>query len=169
MLWLLDPGAAQRAALAAEAAQRGIAADRLVWAPRLEMSQHLARLRNADLFVDTWPCNAHTTASDALWAGVPLVTLMGKSFAPRVAASLLHAVGLPQLACSDAEHYVRTVLGLARDVAPRAALRAHLERARDEAPLFDSLGRTRDLEQLYARMWAARLAGAALDHLPAAS
>ena len=154
VLWLIEAGPTERAALEEQAASRRIDSARLVWAPRLGASEHLARLRNADLFLDTWPCNAHTTASDALWVGVPVVTVVGSTFASRVAAGLLHAVGLPELACASIDRYVRTVLALAHDPARRLQLRAHLDRARDEAPLFDSRQRTRDLERLYERMWA---------------
>lgn len=112
----------------------------------------MARMQLADLFIDTWPCNAHTTASDALWAGVPVVTFAGRTFASRVAASLVHAVGLPELACADAADYERTVLELARSPERLQAMRQTLARARTESPLFDSLRFTRDIEALYLRM-----------------
>lgn len=167
VLWMLDPGPDERAALESEAARRGVGSGRLVWAPRLDQRAHLARLRHADLFLDSWPCNAHTTASDALWAGVPVVTTSGRTFASRVAASLLRAVGLPELVHETPQAYAATVLALARDPARRAALRAHLLGARDTSALFDGARMARDLEDLYLRMWAARCNGGPLPHLPA--
>jgi predicted O-linked N-acetylglucosamine transferase (SPINDLY family) len=121
----------------------------------------------ADLFLDTWPCNAHTTASDALWAGVPVITFTGQTFASRVAASLVHAVGLPELACTDIEHYARTVVELAHDPDRRAAMRQQLERARADSPLFDSLRFTRDFEALLLRMMQRHVDGLEPAALPA--
>ncbi len=152
VLWLLDWNAQSRANLEREAAARGIDPARIVWAPRLKPADHMARMQLADLFLDTWPCNAHTTASDALWAGVPVVTFTGETFASRVAASLLHAVGLGELACRDIEHYARTVVELAHDPQRVAAMRAQLVRARADSALFDSLRFTRDFEALLLRM-----------------
>jgi predicted O-linked N-acetylglucosamine transferase (SPINDLY family) len=152
VLWLLDWNPQSRANLEREAAARGIDPARLVWAPRLKPADHMARMQLADLFLDTWPCNAHTTASDALWAGVPVVTFTGETFASRVAASLVHAVGLPELACRDIEHYARTVVELAHDPERVAAMRAQLVQARADSPLFDSLRFTRDFEALLLRM-----------------
>jgi protein O-GlcNAc transferase len=113
VLWLLEWNAQSRENLEREAVTRGIDPARIVWAPRKKPADHMARMQLADLFLDTWPCNAHTTASDALWAGVPVVTFTGQTFASRVAASLVHAVGLGELACRDIEHYARTVVELA--------------------------------------------------------
>src|SRR6202012_4706799 len=103
-------------------AAAGIAPERLIFAPRLDVDLHLSRHRLADLFLDTLPYNAHTTASDALRLGVPLVTVTGRAFAGRVATSLLHAVGLPELAASSLEEYEQIALALARDPARLAAL-----------------------------------------------
>jgi predicted O-linked N-acetylglucosamine transferase (SPINDLY family) len=139
----------------------------LIGAPRVEPAEHIARFRLADLFLDTWPCNAHTTASDALWAAVPVVTLMGQTFASRVAASLINAVGTPELICQDLAQYEKTVIELAADAPRRAALRLHLERARVDSPLFDSLRFTRNIEALYLRMMMRHVDGVAPDHLAA--
>ena len=163
VLWLLEWNTQSRENLTREAAARGIAPDRLVWAPRKAPADHMARMQLADLFIDTWPCNAHTTASDALWAGVPVVTFAGRTFASRVAASLVHAVGLPEQACDGIEHYARTVVELAHDPARRQALRDHLVAARLTSPLFDSQRFTRDFEALLLRMMDRHRAG-----LPAA-
>ncbi|MDE2147964.1 MAG: UDP-N-acetylglucosamine-peptide N-acetylglucosaminyltransferase, partial [Burkholderiales bacterium] len=115
----------------------------------------------------TWPYNAHTTASDALWAGVPVVTFLGPTFASRVGASLLGAVGLPELVAPDPAGYEALVLGLAADAPRRQALRAHLAAARTGSALFDSRRTTRDLEALYLRMATRHAQGLAPDHLPA--
>ena len=168
VLWLLEWNAQSRANLEREAAARGIDPARIVWAPRLKPSDHMARMQLADLFLDTWPCNAHTTASDALWAGVPVVTFTGQTFASRVASSLVHAVGLPELACRDIEHYARTVVELAHDPERVAAMRARLVQARADSPLFDSLRFTRDFESLLLRMMQQHIDGAPPAALAAA-
>ncbi len=167
VLWLLRWNANVQAALVAAAAARGITADRLVFAPLLDAEQHLTRLACADVFLDAWPCNAHTTASEALWAGVPPVTVIGATFAQRVAASLLHSAGLDELACADADAYVRTVVALAGDGARRAGLRQRLLAQRDSNLLFDGARFSRDIETLFTRMWARATAGLPPDHLPA--
>ena len=169
MLWLLHWNGQAPEHLKRGAQARGIDPGRLVWAPRARPIDHIARLQNADLLIDTWPCNAHTTASDALWAGVPVVTWTGQTFASRVASSLLHDVGLPQLACHDIAGYRQRILDLAHDDAQRRALKDHLVAARTSAPLFDSERRTRDLEALYERMWARHAAGLPSLALPALS
>ena len=152
-LWLLDTTATARENLAREAAARGVGVDRLLYAPRLPLAEHLGRLQLADLALDTYPYTSHTTASDALWTGVPLVTLMGETFASRVAASLLHAAGLPELVTRNAESYYDLALDLATRPARLAALRARLLAGRLESPLFDSERFTRDLERLLERIW----------------
>lgn len=153
VLWLLveDPIAADN--LRREAAGCGIDAARLVFAPRLPLPEHLARYAAADLFVDTLPCNAHTTASDALWAGVPVLTCRGPTFAGRVAASLLHAAGLPELVARDLEEYEELARALAGDRARLALLRARLAANRATSPLFDAERHRRGLEAAYVLMW----------------
>jgi predicted O-linked N-acetylglucosamine transferase (SPINDLY family) len=152
VLWLLEWNAQSRENLEREARNRGIDTARIIWAPKLNPREHMARMQLADLFIDTWPCNAHTTASDALWAGVPVVTFTGQTFASRVASSLVHAVGQGELACRDIEHYAQTVVELAHDPQRVASLRAQLVAARQQSPLFDSLRYTRDFEALLLRM-----------------
>ena len=137
-------------------------------ARHLPPAEHLARHRAADLFLDTWPCNAHTTASDALWAGVPVVTFAGETFASRVAASLVHAVGLGDLVCRDIEHYAHTVVELAYDPERLAHARQTLVPARDTSPLFDSRRFTQDIEALYLRMMQRHVDGLPPAPLPAA-
>ena len=138
VLWLLEDNAAAVARLKAAAEARGVSSSRLVFAPRVPLDQHLARHRLADLFLDTFPVNAHTTASDALWTGLPLVTLQGETFTSRVAASVLSAAGLPELVARSLADYEALALRLARDPAELARLKARLERTRLTAPLFDT-------------------------------
>jgi len=153
VLWLKAPHTSAIGNLRREAKVRGISPDRIVFASRMpDPADHLARLRLADLFLDTLPYNAHGTACDALWAGVPVLTCTGKTFAGRVGASLLHAVGLPELVTSSLTEYEQAALSLARDPARLAALKAKLMRNRDTAPLFDTMRYTRDLEFAYASM-----------------
>lgn len=156
VLWILVDGAAARDNLLREAQGRGVAPERLVFAPRLDFADHLARFRLADLFLDTFPCNAHTTASDALWCGVPVLTRCGETFASRVAASLAFAAGVPELVVSSGAEYLETALRLAGSPAELAGLRARLEASRLVAPLFDSVATTRALEQLYSDAYAHR-------------
>jgi predicted O-linked N-acetylglucosamine transferase (SPINDLY family) len=161
VLWLLESNALARHNLRREAEQRGIAPDRLVFAPIQPVAEHLARHRLADLFLDTLPCNAHTTASDALWSGVPVLTCAGATFAGRVAASAVAAVGLPELIAPSLEAYERLALDLARTPARLRDLRERLERNRAAAPLFDVAAYARHLEGAYARMWETWRAGQA--------
>lgn len=152
LLWLLRDNAQASANLQREAARRGIDPARLVFAPRVAPSAHLARLPLADLMLDNWPCNAHTTASDALWMGVPILTLMGEIFASRVAGGLLHSVGLGELVCSSVAQYEQTAIALLTDPQRLRRLRAHLDAGRTAFPLFDGRRFAADLERLYLRM-----------------
>jgi len=150
VLWLLDgPG---RRNLEQAAAARGIDPARLIFAPRIGARLHMNRLALADLMLDTSPCNGHTTASDGLWAGVPLVTCAGAGFSARVAASLLHATGLDELVTTNLADYEELALKLARDPGALAALRARLMGNRDAAPLFDTARFTCNLEKAYEAM-----------------
>jgi predicted O-linked N-acetylglucosamine transferase (SPINDLY family) len=144
-----------------EALARGVDPGRLVFAAPLPQAAHLARLALADLVLDTVPYNAHTTASDALWVGVPVVTCAGDTFAARVAGSLLHAVGLPELVTHHLDDYAALALSLAQDPPRRQALRDRLQQRRLSAPLFDVAGYTRALEGLFSQMWARQAAGLA--------
>ncbi|MDD3519514.1 MAG: glycosyltransferase, partial [Chromatiales bacterium] len=136
-----------------EAVARGVEASRLIFAPKKPHSAHLARISLADLFLDTLPYNAHTTASDALWAGVPVVTCAGETFPSRVAGSLLHAVGLPELVTERLDRYRDLALRLATQPEELKAIRQRLAENRLTTPLFDSERFTRDFEALYRRMW----------------
>ena len=154
VLWLKSVEPSATGNLRREAKARGVAPERLVFAPRLpQMEDHLARLRLADLFLDTLPYNAHATACDALWAGLPVLTCMGNTFAGRVAASLLQAIGLPELVTSSLAEYEEFALALARDPERLAAIKAKLMRNRQTEPLFDTARYTRDLESAYNTMW----------------
>lgn len=153
VLWLFAPEEAVVRNLTAEAGRRGVSAERLVFAGHVPQAEHLARLARADLVLDTLPYNAHTTASDALKMGVPVLTCPGETFPSRVAASLLQAAGLPELIAADPEDYERTALRLASAPERLRALRQRLAAAWHSAPYFDTAAFTRDLEALYRRMW----------------
>jgi predicted O-linked N-acetylglucosamine transferase (SPINDLY family) len=153
VLWLLEDNVEAAASLRREAERRGVGPERLVFAPRRALDEHLARHRLADLFVDTLPYNAHTTASDALWAGLPVVTCMGRTFAGRVAGSLLDAVGLPDLVTHSLPDYGALALKLATTPDMLSAIRARLARNRTTYPLFDTDRFRRHLESAYATMW----------------
>jgi protein O-GlcNAc transferase len=159
VLWLMRDGEATEGNLRTEAQARGINPARLVFASRLPSDEHLARHRLADLFLDTLPCNAHTTASDALWAGLPVVTQLGQVFAGRVAASLLTAIGLPELVTHTLEDYEGLALRLARDPILLKAYRNRLNANRLTYPLFDSDRFRRHLEAAYLKMWEIRQRG----------
>jgi protein O-GlcNAc transferase len=163
VLWLLDPNATVKGNILSEVAAQGIDAGRLIFASRLPPAEHLARHRAADLFLDTLPYNAHTTASDSLWAGLPLVTCLGDSFAGRVAASLLTAVGLTDLVTRSTAEYESLAIALAGDPGLLARYRRLLEETRARAPLFDTTLFTRNLEAVYLRMWERRQAGGASE------
>jgi protein O-GlcNAc transferase len=169
VLWLYEANPLVKANLAREAEARGISERRLIFAPRLPQAQHLARHRLADLFLDTLPYNAHTTASDALWAGLPVLTCAGATFAGRVAGSLLRAVGLDELVTTSLEEYEAVALRFARKPEQLARLRARLAENRLSYPLFDTARYTRYLEAAFSRMVEIREAGrqsAAFSVLP---
>jgi predicted O-linked N-acetylglucosamine transferase (SPINDLY family) len=152
VLWLLESNALVRRNLTAAAVAAGVEPARLVFAPMVKHRDHLARHRLADLFLDTLPCNAHTTASDALWAGLPVLTCVGETFASRVAGSIVRAAGLSELAATSPRDYEALALALARDPARLAGIRSRLGSGRLSLPLFAMAKRTRNLEALYARM-----------------
>lgn len=152
-LWLLDNNEFFAANLKREAEKQGVAPERLIFAPGLLLEDHLARLALADLFLDTLPYNAHTTASDALWAGVPLLTCRGSAFPGRVAASLLTAAGLPELVTENPNDYEKLAIRLARDAGLLGRYRARLADNRLTCPLFDTARFTRHLESAYRTMW----------------
>jgi protein O-GlcNAc transferase len=152
VLWLITGIAKAAANLRLEAEKRGVAPERLIFAPKASVADHLARHRLADLCLDTLPYNAHTTASDALWAGLPVLTCQGETFAGRVAASLLKAIGLDVLITNTLGEYETLALRLARDPAYLATLKDTLKRNRDTCLLFDTQSATRHIEDAYLTM-----------------
>ena len=154
VLWLLDAGAGACRNLRLQAQCRGIAPERLVFAPRLPYPQHLGRLKLADLFLDTLPFNAGTTASDALWAGLPLLTCAGETFAARMGGSLLRTIGLPELITPDLEQYEARAHDLATHGSELRTLRQRLEQNRLESPLFDTDRFRIHLESAFSRIWS---------------
>ena len=165
VLWMLQSNLPAAGNLRAEAQRRGIAAERLVFAPRMEAALHLARHRQADLFLDTFNYNAHTTTSDALWSGLPVLTRLGHTFPSRVAASLLNAAGLPELITGSNEEYEALALQLATDTEMLAGYKRRLQANRLSCPLFDSDLFTRHLEAAYQTMQQRRLSGLPPDHI----
>jgi predicted O-linked N-acetylglucosamine transferase (SPINDLY family) len=153
VLWLLRSNAGAEVNLCAAAEARGISASRLVFAERMRLSDHLARHRLADLFLDTLPVNAHTTTSDALWAGLPVLTCLGTGFAGRVAASLVKAAGLPELISESLADYEAAALRLAKDAASLHALRRKLAQNKSTCALFDTDRYRRHIEAAYSTMW----------------
>ena len=165
VLWLIEDNPAAARNLRREAEAGGVGAERLVFAGRLPLAEHLARHRAADLFLDTLPYNAHTTASDALWAGLPLLTCVGRSFASRVAASLLTAIGLPELVTTTQQQYEALALALATDPERLGRIRRKLESNRLTTPLFDTPLFTRHIEDVFTQMYERLLASLPPDHI----
>jgi len=165
VLWLLQGNAAVGTNLRKEAASRGVDPERLVFAERMPLPDHLARHRLADLFLDTYPCTAHTTASDALWAGLPVLTRIGETFAGRVAASLLNATGLPELIVSTPAAYEALAIDLAAHPRKLADIRRKLDDNRLITPLFDTQLFARHIEAGYKAMYDCYHAGRAPDHI----
>jgi predicted O-linked N-acetylglucosamine transferase (SPINDLY family) len=165
VLWLLQDNSWVVENLKKEAQKRGVDGQRLVFADRVPLSEHLARHRQADLFLDTYPYNAHTTTSDALWAGLPVLTLMGRSFASRVAASLLNAIGLPELITSTQEEYEVLAIELATNPHKLADIKLKLAKNRLTTPLFDTPLFTQNLEAAYIKMIERYQADLKPDHM----
>ncbi|MBI4989620.1 MAG: tetratricopeptide repeat protein [Rhodocyclales bacterium] len=159
VLWLVDSGEPLRNNLQREAAARGIRPARLVFAPRLPRAEHLARHACADLFLDAFHCNAHTTAADALWAGLPVLTCPGRTMASRIGASIVRAAGLPELVATDRAAYGETAFRLATQPDELATLRTRLARNRSTCSLFDTARRVRELDRAFQMMWERHAAG----------
>jgi predicted O-linked N-acetylglucosamine transferase (SPINDLY family) len=153
IIWLMGCSAVARLNLKREAKQRGVTAKRLIFAPQMKHDEHLARLRLADLFLDTLPYNAHTTASDALWAGLPVLTCTGNTFAGRVAGSLLKAIGLPELITDNLKDYEELALKLATTPELLLAIKTRLSQNRLSHPLFNTKIFCRNIEEAYKTMW----------------
>ncbi|AIY44181.1 TPR domain protein (plasmid) [Collimonas arenae] len=165
VLWMLSKSPEQEKNLRKEAEIRGISGDRLIFAPHMELKSHLRRLQLADLFLDSLPYNAHTTTSDALWAGLPLVTCVGTTFAGRVAGSLLNAAGIPELITTSLEQYEQLALDLATNPTKLLTLRQKLKVTSRESALFDSKQFSKHLESAYITMWEAYQADASPAHI----
>ena len=165
VLWLLEDNTSAASNLKKEAVARGVSSERLVFAKRMPLPEHLARHKLADLFLDTLPYNAHTTASDALWAGLPVLTCIGETFAGRVAASLLNAIHLPELITTTPEAYEQTAVDLATHPEKLAAIRHKLAENRLTTPLFDTKRFTKHIEVAYTMMYERHQAGLAPDHI----
>jgi protein O-GlcNAc transferase len=165
VLWLLEDNATAVDNLRKEAGRQGVSLERLVFAKRMPLPDHLARHKLADLFLDTLPCNAHTTASDALWAGLPVLTRLGETFAGRVAASLLNAIGLPELITKTPEAYERMAIELATYPEKMAIIKAKLADNRLTKPLFDTQLFTKNIEAAYTAMYERYQVGLAPDHI----
>lgn len=159
VFWLLSGGAETDKRLRQLAANGGIAAERLIFAEKMPNPQHLARYQLADLFLDNSPYGAHTTASDAMWMGVPVLTYPGKTFASRVCASLVHAAGLGDLVCDSENSYVARAIALGKDRAQIETLKARLLSSRSSSRLFDTPALVRDLEELFRHMWTEAVEG----------
>jgi protein O-GlcNAc transferase len=153
VLWLIGSGTSVERNLRREAQDRGIVSEKLIFSPRLEYSEYLASYRCADLFLDTLPFNAGTTASDALWAGLPVLTCSGDAFASRMAGSLLNAIGLPELITRSLEDYESLALNLATTPEMLSDIKARLVRNRATHPLFDTDRFCRHIESAYITMW----------------
>jgi predicted O-linked N-acetylglucosamine transferase (SPINDLY family) len=165
VLWLKETNGQLRDNMLRELAVRGVDAGRVIFARNVSYEDHFSRLALADVFVDTWPYCAQTTASDALWAGVPVVTLYGNGYQSRVAASVLHAAGLGELAFGDADDYQRAIMALGLEPALAAGYKAALNEQRLSLPLFDSARYAADFQDLVDRMWARWCEGLAPEHL----
>jgi predicted O-linked N-acetylglucosamine transferase (SPINDLY family) len=165
VLWLYQDNPTAADNLRREAATAGVAPQRLIFARRLSSAEHLARHRCADLFLDTLPYGAHTTASDALWSGLPIVTCLGETFAGRVGASLLNAIQLPELITSTMANYEKLAVELGRNPARLADLKARLARHRLTTPLFDTTQFARHIEAAYIEMMERHQAGLSPDHI----
>lgn len=159
VLWLLEGNPIAADNLRREAGERGISPERIVFAPRMALPDHLARHRQADLFLDTFHYNAHTTASDALWAGLPVLTCPGETFASRVAASMLNAIGLPDLITRSPSGYEALAMELANNPPKLAEIKTRLEKNKRTYPLFDTALFTRHIETAYSSMWERYQAG----------
>ena len=165
ILWLFQDNSWAVENLKKEAEKQGIAPDRLVFAVRMPLPDHLARHRLADLFLDTFPYNAHTTTSDALWAGLPVLTMMGQSFASRVAASLLNAIELPELITNTQEQYEALAIELAKNPKKLADIKLKLAKNRLTTPLFDTPLFTQNLETAYIKMMERYQSDLKPDHM----
>ena len=165
VLWLLEDDAKAASNLRMEASTRGVDATRLIFAEHIPADEHIARYRFAHLFLDTTPYNAHTTAGEALWAGLPVLTQIGTTFTGRVAASLLKAIGLPELITKSQSEYEARAIALAMSPEELSAIKDKLARNRLTTPLFDTERYTRHLEAAYQAIYERYHAELPPDHI----
>ncbi len=165
ILWLFEDNLTASAYLKLEAENRGVDSNRLIFAKRMELDEHLARHKLADLFLDTFPYNAHTTASDALWAGLPVLTLIGESFASRVAASLLTALNLKELITYSQKEYESLAVELATNPQKLRVIKEKLEINRKTSSLFNGAVFAKNIENAYLQIYERYQAGLAPDHI----
>jgi predicted O-linked N-acetylglucosamine transferase (SPINDLY family) len=165
ILWLFEDNSLAASNIRTEAKNRGLHPDRIVFAKFMNHASHLARYKAADLFLDTFPYNAHTTASDALWAGTPVLTLEGKSFSGRVAASLLTNVRLPELITQSTDEYVSRAIELANNRQKLISIKRVLHENRSTSPLFNILRFVKDIESSYQKIYHRYHSGLPPDHI----
>jgi len=165
VLWLLEDNPSAASNLRKEAEIRGLDSSRLIFASRMDANEHLARNQLADLFLDTLPCNAHTTTSDALWAGLPVLTLKGRSFAGRVAASLLNAVNLPELITNNQYEYEAKAIELAKNPEMLAGIKRNLAKTRFTSSLFNGQLFTQNIETAFTAMYQRNQEGLKPEHI----
>jgi predicted O-linked N-acetylglucosamine transferase (SPINDLY family) len=165
VLWLLEDNEIAKANIKKESLLRGLEENRIIFAKRMQLPEHLARHQHADLFLDAFPYNGHTTTSDALWAGLPVLTLKGESFVSRVAASLLSAIDLPELITTTIEDYQHQAIQLALNPDRLKEIKIKLKINRETTALFDTLGFTKNLEKVYRKMIERQNSDLLPDHI----
>ncbi len=165
VLWTMASGDLRQHNLRNAFVERGVAADRIIFASQVAFAEHVSRIPLADVALDTFPCNGHTTTSDALWAGLPVITILGKSFAARVSASLLNAAGLSELVADTDEAFIDMAVALANDPERLKIIRTHLIANRETLPLYDTRRFTANLEQAYTMMAERARKGLPPDHI----
>ena len=152
VLWLFKSNEFAVKNICKEAEKRNISSERLIFAERIDLKKHLARHNLSDLALDTFNYNGHTTTSDALWAGLPVLTKIGESFSARVSASLLNTLGLYELITNTEKEYEEKAFELANDQNKLLKLKSYLQKAKKESPLFDSRSFTHSLEKKYKEL-----------------
>ena len=165
VLWMLEDNIKTSKNLKKEALKNGISEDRIIFAKRVSMEEHLARHKAADLFIDTYPYGAHTTCSDALWAGLPVATLVGETFASRVAGSILSAINMKELITYTEKEYENLIIDLATDSRKLKQIKIKLSKNKYTEPLFDTKLYTRNIESSYSKIYENHLNNLPLDNI----
>jgi len=169
VIWLFCESPTTQGNLIKEFERLGVSKDRVFFAKRLPADQHINRIQLADVGLDTWPYNGHTTTSEQLWVGLPVLAKKGTHFASRVTESLLNAIGIPELVTSDVESYIETAISLANDPMEVQKFRSRLAANRFRLPLFDSERFCRHIEKSYEMMFARGKNGLDPDHFDVAA